>query len=62
MIVSEKDPTKRCSFCQKNLASVRHLIDGPKAAICDECVFLSLEILVEAKVVPKTKILGLLFR
>lgn len=34
-----------CSFCDKPRRAVRKLIAGPKAFICDECVFLSYKII-----------------
>lgn len=38
----------RCSFCSKRKSEVRKLIAGPGGAvICDECVVLCVEILVE---------------
>ena len=41
--------TARCSFCDKSQQQVKHLIAGPSAFICDECVELCQEI-VEAEV------------
>lgn len=41
--------THHCSFCGKNRLSVRKLIAGPEAFICDECVLLSSEILTHDK-------------
>lgn len=38
-----------CSFCGKNRQSVRKLIAGPDAFICDECILLSTEILSHEK-------------
>ena len=37
----------RCSFCGKEARDVRKLIAGPKVHICDECVSLCREIIVE---------------
>lgn len=34
-----------CSFCGKPRTSARKLIAGPTAYICDECVFLSYNII-----------------
>ena len=34
-----------CSFCSKPREAVKKLIEGPKAFICDECVFLSYNII-----------------
>jgi ClpX C4-type zinc finger len=36
-----------CSFCGKRQSEVRILIAGPTTYICDECVYLSLEIMSE---------------
>jgi ATP-dependent Clp protease ATP-binding subunit ClpX len=36
-----------CSFCGKNLQQVKKLISGPGVFICDECVYLCVEILGE---------------
>ncbi len=30
--------TKHCSFCDRTLAEVRRLIEGPGVSICDRCV------------------------
>ena len=35
----------RCSFCGKSQQQVKHLIAGPSAFICDECVELCQEII-----------------
>jgi hypothetical protein len=37
----------RCSFCQKTQAEVQKLIAGPEAYICNECISLCNEILME---------------
>jgi late competence protein required for DNA uptake (superfamily II DNA/RNA helicase) len=39
----------RCSFCRKHRNKVRHLIAGPGVYICDACVLLSMEILLEER-------------
>lgn len=39
-------PTK-CSFCGKSPTQVKKLISGPTAYICDECVHLCNEILID---------------
>ena len=44
---SERD--LRCSFCGKAKADVGHLIAGPSALICDECVVLCSEIIAEER-------------
>lgn len=46
MTVSEKR-TLHCSFCEKDQHQVKKMIAGPAVFICDECVILCLEILVE---------------
>jgi ATP-dependent protease Clp ATPase subunit len=55
------EATKRCSFCRKNTASVRYLITAPRSSICDECVVLSLEILLEKGFVSRARLIKLLF-
>lgn len=40
----------RCSFCRKTQHEVRKLIAGPDVYICDECVYLCVEILNEEPV------------
>ena len=37
---------EKCSFCGKPAEEVQQLITAPKAAICDNCVFGCLEVLV----------------
>jgi ATP-dependent Clp protease ATP-binding subunit ClpX len=37
----------KCSFCGKSQKEVRKLIAGPQVFICDECVLVSLRILIE---------------
>jgi ribosomal protein L44E len=39
----------RCSFCRKHRSKVRHLVAGPGVYICDACVLLSMEILLEER-------------
>jgi ATP-dependent Clp protease ATP-binding subunit ClpX len=45
----KKDDTRnlRCSFCGKNQSEVKKLIAGPMVYICDECIDLCNEIIVE---------------
>ena len=49
--MSKKKPPKsnnyRCSFCGKNQEEVKKLIAGPTVFICDECIDLCNEIMVE---------------
>ena len=49
--MSKKKPPKsnnyRCSFCGKNQEEVKKLIAGPTVFICDECIELCNEIMVE---------------
>ncbi len=40
-------PLLRCSFCNKSQEDVKRLITGPAAAICDECVDICEEILLD---------------
>ncbi len=44
---SEKTEALRCSFCGKSQEEVRKLIAGPQVYICDECVELCNEIMME---------------
>ncbi|MEE9241188.1 MAG: ATP-dependent Clp protease ATP-binding subunit ClpX, partial [bacterium] len=44
---SEKSDALRCSFCGKSQEEVRKLIAGPQVYICDECVELCNEIMME---------------
>lgn len=44
---SKTTPRLRCSFCSKNQDQVRKLIAGPDVYICDECVELCNEIIIE---------------
>lgn len=37
----------RCSFCGKSHEEVGKLVAGPDVYICDECIFLAHEILME---------------
>ena len=38
-------PTLRCSFCGKPDSQVQRIIQGPGVCICDECVYLCLQVL-----------------
>jgi ATP-dependent protease Clp ATPase subunit len=44
--------TLACSFCQKLRNEVLKLIAGPNVSICDECVQLCQEILLEDATIP----------
>ena len=44
---SDKGDTLRCSFCGKSQEEVRKLIAGPQVYVCDECVELCNEIMME---------------
>jgi len=44
---SSDDKTLHCSFCGKNQHEVRKLIAGPSVFICDECIDLCNDIIVE---------------
>jgi ATP-dependent Clp protease ATP-binding subunit ClpX len=46
-MAERKDQGLRCSFCGKNQEAVRKLIAGPSVYICDECVQLCNEIILE---------------
>ncbi len=47
MSTKKDDGTLRCSFCGKNQREVKKLIAGPNAFICNECVDLCNEIIIE---------------
>lgn len=38
-----ESPCYSCSFCGKSEAEVRHIVLGPRAYICDECVAFCVE-------------------
>ncbi len=44
---SDKSDSLRCSFCGKNQEEVKKLIAGPNVYICDECVELCSDIMIE---------------
>ena len=44
---ASKNGTYRCSFCGKSQEEVKKLIAGPTVFICDECIELCNEIMVE---------------
>lgn len=46
-MADKKDRNLKCSFCGKDQNSVRKLIAGPSVYICDECVQLCNEIILE---------------
>ena len=46
---------RRCSFCGKPQAEVKRLIAGPAAYICDECIDLCNDIIVEEGVAEQSK-------
>ena len=43
----DKEKKVRCSFCGKPQEQVRKLIAGPGAYICDECIGICSEIIME---------------
>jgi ATP-dependent Clp protease ATP-binding subunit ClpX len=45
--VSKRRPKLKCSFCEKGQEEVRKLVAGPGVFICDECVSLCNDILIE---------------
>ena len=61
-IVAFTENEHRCSFCEKLVAAEAHLIKGPGVSICDECVELSLEILIEAGAFSRARMLPLLMK
>lgn len=38
---------RRCSFCNKARAELRALVAGPDASVCDECVAVAIQILLD---------------
>ncbi|MBI4829146.1 MAG: ATP-dependent Clp protease ATP-binding subunit ClpX [Nitrospinae bacterium] len=46
-MVKKKEGTLRCSFCGKSQEEVKKLIAGPTVYICDECIDLCNEIIME---------------
>jgi len=44
-----------CSFCGKTQAHVARLITGPAVFICNECVWLSMQILREEGIEAETR-------
>jgi hypothetical protein len=51
---SPPPPLYRCSFCNKSQRDVKKLIAGPKVYICDECVDICVDIIVEDRVLEPT--------
>jgi len=64
--VSERKPTQdelreiceaylpnHCSFCGKHRTDVRFIITGPLVTICDECAFLSVDVLAGQGIEPE---------
>lgn len=43
-------PTVYCSFCSKSQHDVKTLIAGPSSFICDECVELCMQIIIEQNI------------
>lgn len=43
-------PTMYCSFCAKSQHDVKKLIAGPSSFICDECVELCMQIIIEQNI------------
>lgn len=43
-----------CSFCGKELREVWKLISGPKVHICDECLWLCIDIMIEERAGEKS--------
>jgi predicted molibdopterin-dependent oxidoreductase YjgC len=50
---SKRHPADRCAFCSRSKTEVKRLIAGPnRVAICDRCVQLCEDILVEEGIAP----------
>ena len=52
------DKTLHCSFCGKSQHEVLKIIAGPSTYICDECVWLCVDIINERSLVSRAKWLG----
>ena len=52
------DKTPHCSFCGKSQHEVLKIIAGPRTYICDECVWLCVDIINERSLVSRAKWLG----
>jgi hypothetical protein len=52
--MSEDDTKPTCSFCGKTQDEVRKLIAGPKVYICDECIDLCNDIIMDETTVDGT--------
>jgi ribosomal protein L37AE/L43A len=52
MTEEKADETLYCSFCGKSQEEIKHLIAGPKAWICEECVDLCCKIITERETMP----------
>ena len=61
-IVAFNKSEQRCSFCQETVANSALLITGPGVGICDKCVELSLEILIEADAFSRGRMFPLLLK
>ena len=51
---SVKVPELKCSFCGKRQHQVKRFVAGPGVYICDECIALCVEIMVEEDVLRLT--------
>lgn len=49
-IRAKAKPTLYCSFCSKSQHDVKKLIAGPSSFICDECVELCMQIIIEQNI------------
>ena len=47
----DRDNEKKCSFCGKHRLEVRRLIIAKNVSICNECVELSHEILIDENII-----------
>jgi hypothetical protein len=50
----ERRGARRCSFCGKTEAQVRTIVAGPGVYICDQCVYLCLEVINEGHLPNQT--------
>ena len=45
----------RCSFCGKDRKQVQAMIDGPQVRICNECIYLCIEVMHEETASPSNE-------
>jgi len=56
VVVRKIDDYERiCSFCGKHRAEVKKIVSGSKSSICDKCIVLCYDILVDEELIPNRK-------